>query len=92
MSDYGDITVDIIAEQAKANDVVQAINKIDAEKTKLDETRSQAIAQLNAHQGVLQFLLGKMPEDERRAFIEELNSANAPQSPTSIEKSVQDDS
>ena len=88
MSDYGDITVDIISEQAKANDVVKGINKIDAEKAKLDETRSQAIAQLNAHQGVLQFLLGKMPEDERKEFIAEMNAANDPQSPAPVEPVV----
>jgi len=92
MSDYDDIKVDIVAEQAKANQIIQIISNIDSEKTKLDESRSQAIAELNAHQGVLRFLLEKMPEDERRVFIDELNSSNAPESPAPVEESVQDDS
>jgi FtsZ-binding cell division protein ZapB len=95
MSDYGDIKVDIVAEQATANQIIQVISNIDSEKTKLDESRSQAIAELNAHQGVLRFLLGKIPEDERQVFIEELNSSNAsesPESPAPVEESLQDDS
>ena len=95
MSDYEDIKVDIVAEQAKANQIIQIINNIDSEKTKLDESRSQAIAELNAHQGVLRFLLEKMPEDERRVFVDELNASNASESPAPpapVEESVQDDS
>jgi len=92
MSDYGDIKVDIVAEQATANQIIQVISNIDSEKTKLDESRSQAIAELNAHQGVLRFLLEKIPEDERRVFIEELNSSNASESPAPVEESLQDDS
>ena len=92
MSDYGDIKVDIVAEQATANQIIQVISNIDSEKTKLDESRSQAIAELNAHQGVLRFLLEKIPEDERRVFIEELNSSNASESPAPVEESVQNDS
>ena len=92
MSDYDDIKVDIVAEQAKANDIVQVITKIDSEKARLDETRSQAIAELNAHQGVLRFLLEKIPEDERRVFIDGLNSSNASESPVPVEESLQDDS
>jgi len=92
MSDYGDIKVDIVAEQATANQIIQIISNIDSEKTKLDESRSQAIAELNAHQGVLRFLLEKMPEDERRVFIDELNASNASESPAPVEESVQNDS
>ena len=95
MSDYSEIKDDITAEQAKANQIIQIINNIDSEKTKLDESRSQAIAELNAHQGVLRFLLEKMPEDDRRVFIDELNSSNASESPAPpapVEESVQDDS
>jgi hypothetical protein len=92
MSDYGDIKVDIVAEQVTANQIIQVISNIDSEKTKLDESRSQAIAELNAHQGVLRFLLEKIPEDERRVFIEELNSSNASESPAPVEESLQDDS
>ena len=92
MSDYSDIKDDITAEQAKANQIIQIINNIDSEKTKLDESRSQAIAELNAHQGVLRFLLEKIPEDERRVFVDELNSSNASESPAPVEESVQDDS
>lgn len=92
MSDYGEIKVDIVAEQATANQIIQIINNIDSEKTKLDESRSQAIAELNAHQGVLRFLLEKIPEDERRVFIEELNASNASESPAPVEESIQDDS
>ena len=91
MSDYGDIKVDIVAEQVTANQIIQVISNIDSEKTKLDESRSQAIAELNAHQGVLRFLLEKIPEDERRAFVDELNSPNASKSPVPVEESVQDD-
>ena len=90
MSDYEDIKVDIVAEQAKANQIIQIINNIDSEKTKLDESRSQAVAELNAHQGVLRFLLEKM-----RVFIDELNASNASESPAPpapVEESVQDDS
>ena len=92
MSDYSEIKEDIVAEQAKANEIIQVINNIDSEKTKLDESRSQAIAELNAHQGVLRFLLEKIPEDKRRVFIEELNSSNASESPAPVEESLQDDS
>ena len=92
MSDYSEIKNDITAEQAKANQIIQIINNIDSEKTKLDESRSQAIAELNAHQGVLRFLLEKIPEDERRVFVDELNSSNASESPAPVEESVQDDS
>ena len=92
MSDYNEIKDDITAEQAKANQIIQIINNIDSEKTKLDESRSQAIAELNAHQGVLRFLLEKIPEDERRVFVDELNSSNASESPAPVEESVQDDS
>ena len=92
MSDYSEIKDDITTEQAKANQIIQVINNIDSEKTKLDESRSQAVAELNAHQGVLRFLLEKMPEDERRVFVDELNSSNASESPAPVEESVQDDS
>ena len=92
MSDYGDIKVDIVAVQAKAAEVVRVINNLDSEKAKLDGSRSQAIAELNAHQGVLRFLLEKIPEDERRVFVDELNSSNASESPAPVEESVQDDS
>ena len=92
MSDYAEVKADIIAEQATANTIIAAMQNIDSEKAKLDQTRQQAVAELNAHQGVLRFLLEKMPEDERLAFIEELNSDNQPESPAPIEESVQDDS
>ena len=91
MSDYSEIKNDITAEQAKANQIIQIINNIDSEKTKLDESRSQAIAELNAHQGVLRFLLEKIPEDERRAFVDELNSSTTSESPAPVDESVQDD-
>ena len=91
MSDYSEIKDDITAEQAKANQIIQIINNIDSEKTKLDESRSQAIAELNAHQGVLRFLLEKIPEDERRAFVDELNSSTTSESPAPVDESVQDD-
>ena len=91
MSDYNEIKDDITAEQAKANQIIQIINNIDSEKTKLDESRSQAIAELNAHQGVLRFLLEKIPEDERRAFVDELNSSTTSESPAPVDESVQDD-
>ena len=91
MSDYGDIKVDIVAVQAKAAEVVRVINNLDSEKAKLDGSRSQAIAELNAHQGVLRFLLEKLPEDERRKVVEGLNAANVSESPVPIEESVQDD-
>jgi hypothetical protein len=91
MSDYSEIKEDIVAEQAKANEIIQVINNIDSEKTKLDESRSQAIAELNAHQGVLRFLLEKIPEDERRAFVDELNSSTTSESPAPVDESVQDD-
>ena len=92
MSDYAEVKADIIAEQATANTIIAAMQNIDSEKAKLDQTRQQAVAELNAHQGVLRFLLEKMPEAERLAFIEELNSDNQPESPAPIEESVQDDS
>tara|TARA_R110002074_G_scaffold174258_1_gene337250 strand:+ start:341 stop:619 length:279 start_codon:yes stop_codon:yes gene_type:complete len=91
MSDYSEIKDDITTEQAKANQIIQVINNIDSEKTKLDESRSQAIAELNAHQGVLRFLLEKIPEDERRAFVDELNSSTTSESPAPVDESVQDD-
>ena len=91
MSDYNEIKDDITAEQAKANQIIQIINNIDSEKTKLDESRSQAIAELNAHQGVLRFLLEKIPEDERRVFVDELNSSTTSESPAPVDESVQDD-
>ena len=91
MSDYSEIKEDIVAEQAKANEIIQVINNIDSEKTKLDESRSQPIAELNAHQGVLRLLLEKIPEDERRAFVDELNSSTTSESPAPVDESVQDD-
>jgi len=77
MNNYTDIKDDIREAQGKANEIVQIMNNIDSEKARLDEQRSQAVAELNAQQGVLRFLLEKMPEDERRTFIDELNSSNA---------------
>jgi hypothetical protein len=91
MSDYSEIKNDIVAEQAIANDIIQVINNIDSEKAKLDSSRSQTMAELNAHQGVLRFLLDKIPEDERRSFVEKLNSSDASESPVAVEESVQGD-
>ena len=95
MNNYTDIKDDIREAQGKANEIVQIMNNIDSEKARLDEQRSQAVAELNAQQGVLRFLLDKMPEDERRTFIDELNASNASESPAPpapVEESVQDDS
>jgi hypothetical protein len=91
MSDYSEIKNDIVAEQAIANDIIQVINNIDSEKAKLDSSRSQTMAELNAHQGVLRFLLDKIPEDERRSFVEKLNSSDASESLVAVEESVQGD-
>ena len=62
MSDYEDIKVDIIAEQATANTLIRTIQDIESEKAKLDQERQRTVAELNAHQGVLRFLLEKCPK------------------------------
>jgi hypothetical protein len=56
-----DVKQDIRNEQTIIGQIANAINAIDAQ-------REKAVAELNAHSGVVRFLLEKLPEEERVEF------------------------
>ena len=75
MADYGDITQDIVEVQGKLQELV-------AELRTLDSQRAQLVSQFNSQQGIFQFLLDKIPVEDRESIL------NPPQ----IEESADSDS
>jgi len=75
MADYGDITQDIVEVQAKLQELV-------VELRTLDTQRAQLVSQFNSQQGIFQFLLDKIPAEERESLL----------TPPPIEESADSDS
>jgi hypothetical protein len=77
MADYiaDDIKQDIADAQTKIQQIVETLRGIDAQ-------REQVVPELNAQQGVLRFLLDKIPVEDRESIL------NPPQ----IEESADSDS
>ena len=62
MADYDDIKQDIASAQAQIKEMVETLRGFDAQ-------RAQIIPELNASQGVLRFLLEKLPIAERESVL-----------------------
>ena len=64
MADYiaDDIKQDIADAQTKIQQIVETLRGIDAQ-------RAQVVPELNAQQGVLRFLLEKLPAEERESVL-----------------------
>ena len=62
MADYDDIKQDIASAQAQIKEMVETLRGFDAQ-------RAQIIPELNASQGVLRFLLEKLPIEERESVL-----------------------
>ena len=75
MADYGDITQDIVEVQGKLQELVAELRTIDTQ-------RAQLVSQFNSQQGIFQFLLDKIPVEDRESIL------NPPQ----IEESADSDS
>ena len=75
MADYGDITQDIVEVQGKLQELVEELRTIDSQ-------RAQLVSQFNSQQGIFQFLLDKIPVEDRESIL------NPPQ----IEESADSDS
>jgi GTP-binding protein EngB required for normal cell division len=77
MTDVESIRQDLVDTQKK-------LVAISADIKELDAKRAQAMAEIQANQGVARFLLDKIPADERAELINSLQ--------TETEESTQDDS
>ena len=77
MTDVESIRQDLVDTQKK-------LVAISADIKELDAKRAQAMAEIQANQGVARFLLDKIPADERAELINSLQ--------TETEGSAQDDS
>ncbi len=77
MTDVESIRQDLVDTQKK-------LLAISADIKELDNKRAQAMAEIQANQGVARFLLDKIPADERADLINSLQ--------TETEGSTQDDS
>jgi|TARA_R110000824_G_scaffold3522_20_gene16701 hypothetical protein len=64
MADYiaDDIKQDIADAQAQIQKIVETLRGLDAQRAKI-------VPELNAHQGVLRFLLDKLPAEERESVL-----------------------
>ena len=76
MADYDDIKQDIADAQTK-------IQQLSATLNSLDSQRAQIVPELNAQQGVIRFLIEKIPAEDRERIL------NTPQD---IEESADSDS
>ena len=61
---YDEINSDIALTEAKIRQIVQTINQLDAQTAQIAQQKTQIIAELNAHQGVLRFLNDKLPDEK----------------------------
>ena len=77
MTDVESIRQDLVDTQNKLLAISEDIKE-------LDNKRAQAMAEIQANQGVARFLLDKIPADERAELINSLQ--------TETEESTQDDS
>ena len=75
MADYGDITQDIVEVQGKLQELVAELRTIDSQ-------RAELVSRFNSQQGIFQFLLDKIPVEDRESIL------NPPQ----IEESADSDS
>ena len=75
MADYGDIKQDIVEIHAKLQVAVNSIRE-------LDNQRTQMVSEFNAQQGIFQFLLDKIPVEDRESVL----------NPPPIEESADSDS
>ena len=64
MADYiaDDIKQDIADAQTKIQQIIETLRGIDAQ-------RAQVVPELNAQQGVLRFLLEKLPAEDRESIL-----------------------
>ena len=62
MADYGDIKQDIVEIQAKLQVAVNSIRE-------LDNQRTQMVSEFNAQQVIFQFLLNKIPVEDRESVL-----------------------
>ena len=75
MADYGDIKQDIADAQIKIQQIAETLRVLDAQ-------RAQIVPELNAQQGIIRFLLEKIPVEERESIL----------NPSQIEESADSDS
>jgi len=75
MADYGDITQDIVEVQGKLQELVEELRTLDSQ-------RAQLVSQFNSQQGIFQFLLDKIPVEDRESIL----------NPSQIEESADSDS
>ena len=62
MASYEDIKQDIADTQTKMQQIIETLKGLDAQ-------RAQIVPELNASQGVLRFLLEKLPAEERESVL-----------------------
>ena len=62
MAEYGDIAQDIVEVQAELQELV-------AELRTLDSQRNKKMSEFNSKQGIFQFLLDKIPVEERESIL-----------------------
>ena len=75
MADYGDITQDIVEVQGKLQELVAELRTIDSQ-------RAELVSRFNSQQGIFQFLLDKIPVEDRESLL----------TPPPIEESADSDS
>ena len=75
MADYGDITQDIVEVQGKLQVLVESLRTLDTQ-------RAEVVSQFNSQQGIFQFLLDKIPVEDRESIL----------TPPPIEESADSDS